>query len=212
MSELFDMYEENLNDTLNKITNIINITPNLSKDKTESAINEANNHLQEAQSLIKKLEIETSASTAGEKLQLKIKNYKAEFEKIRKKFISLQNNYINAKSNEALYLNTEDDNRHNNNLVDNEEVAYNQHSKLEQGKRAMLEIESGGNDALKQLHHQTKIMNNALNNLDNEIEVLDHSNSLMKRMLRRENRNKMLVAVCLIIIIIVSLIVVLCYQ
>jgi hypothetical protein len=212
MSELFDMYEENLNDSLNKISNIINIMPNLSKEKTESAINEANNHLQEAQSLIKKLEIETSASTTGDKLLLKIKNYKAEFEKIKKKFISLQNHYINQKSNEALYLNTEDDNRQNNNLVENEEVAYNQHSKLEQGKRAMLEIESGGNDALKQLHHQTKIMNNALNNLDNEIEVLDHSNSLMKRMLRRENRNKLLIAVFLIVIILISLIVAICFQ
>jgi hypothetical protein len=208
MSDLFNIYEDSLNSTFNKITTIINTMQNLSKEKTESAINEANSHLQEAQSLIKKLELEVSAYSSNEKGAMKVKNYKNEYENLRRRFTEQQDKYIKSKSDEALYLNSLNEDEHNNKkLVENEEAAFSQSSKLDRAKSAVYDIEIKGNDAMRQLHHQTKIMNNINKNLDQENDVLQDSNSLMAQMLKRENRNKLIIIISICIVAFICLLV-----
>lgn len=60
MSDLFNIYEDNLNIVINRIQKIIDTLNNLSKgnknkfkiDKTESAITDANNSMKEADRLV----------------------------------------------------------------------------------------------------------------------------------------------------------------
>jgi len=211
MSELYSIYEESLNNALTRLSTIISTMQNLSKEKTESAINEANSIISESESLIKKLEIEISATTKNEKLLIKHKNSKLEFDKLKKQYFTLQNNYINSKSKDALNLNSSNDGQDINLTNDHENAkeSYNNYNKLENGKRIMLEIESGGQQALKNLNQQTKIIGKTLNNLDNENEVLDNANTLLFGMVRRENKNKVIIAVFAAIILLVILTVVL---
>ncbi len=52
MSDLFSIYEDSLNVVLRNITNIIEIMHNLSKEKTESALNDAHSNLKEAERIV----------------------------------------------------------------------------------------------------------------------------------------------------------------
>jgi len=199
MSDLFEIYEEDLNEALKNISDINKKIQNLSREKTESAIKEGNNHIQNAESLLKKLEIEASTSQNKDRLLMKLKNFKSEYNKLKDEFYKNQNNYINAKSNEALYLNSDDANEYNNNnLIDNEELAYKQSNKLDVATRKCLEIEGRGNEMMRQLEHQTNQMNNINENLNDMNFQLGDSNSLIGKMLRRENRNKMIILIAVI--------------
>jgi hypothetical protein len=52
MSDLFSIYEDSLNIVLKNISTIIENINNLSKDKTESALNDAHNNLKEADRIV----------------------------------------------------------------------------------------------------------------------------------------------------------------
>lgn len=58
MSDLFSIYEDSLNIVLKNISQIISSMKNLSKEKTENALNEAHSNLKEADRIIKQMEIE----------------------------------------------------------------------------------------------------------------------------------------------------------
>jgi hypothetical protein len=206
MSDLFSIYEDELNGVFNKLNTIIRSMNNLSKEKTEKAIGDANDLLQEALSVMKSLEIEASTSGQKDKLLLKIRGFKNDYESIKSQYLNLEKNYIHAKSNEAIYLNSEDD-YNNKNLVAHEEMAYNKsnHSKLAKGKDLALEIDSMGNEALRQLQGHTVMMKNTIKNLENENEVLANSNGLLGMMTRRENKNKLIIAVSIFALILIGI-------
>jgi hypothetical protein len=52
MSDLFSLYEDSLNIVLKKITTVVENIPNLSKEKTESALEDANNNIKEADRIV----------------------------------------------------------------------------------------------------------------------------------------------------------------
>lgn len=52
MSDLFSLYEDSLNIVMRKITNVVETLSNLSKDKTEAALADANNNLKEAERIV----------------------------------------------------------------------------------------------------------------------------------------------------------------
>lgn len=52
MSDLFSIYEDSLNIVIKNIHQIIDSMKNLSKDKTENALNEAHNSLKEADRIV----------------------------------------------------------------------------------------------------------------------------------------------------------------
>lgn len=205
MSDVFNLYEDSVNEKFTKIANITNNMQNLSREKTESAINEANHYIQEAQTLLKKLELEASSNVNKERLIMKVKNIKSEFNNLKQAFLKKQNQYINAKSNEALYLNSDDVN--DKNLVDNEELAYHQNSKLDKALGNVLEIEHRGNEVMRQLDHQTNIMNKVNNNIDDMNYQLGDSNSLIGKMMKRENRNKVVILIAIIFFAIILIII-----
>lgn len=188
MSELFEMYEENFNELLKKVKNIINSMSNLSREKSESAIKQADTHLSEAKQYLKKLDIEASTGNNKEKLYTKIKSYNQEYNKIESEYLKAANNYINVKSNEAIYLNSDE----NKNTQINE-IAYNQSNKLDSGLAGVIGIENRGVEVLRDLEHHTGQMNRVNENLDGFNYSLGTSNSLLTKMLRRENRNKLMI-------------------
>lgn len=54
MSDLYSIYEDSLNIILRNINRIIDSIKNLSKEKTENALNEAHNNLKEADRVVNK--------------------------------------------------------------------------------------------------------------------------------------------------------------
>lgn len=125
--------------------------------------------------------------------------------------MKIQENYINKKSEEALILGTDSirigGGHQNHRLIENEQSVWRQNDKLEKAKRSAVEVESVSVEVMRQLDNQTnqmKIIESKVNNMNNNI---DESDSLLNKIMRMENRNKLIVTIffTLIILVILSL-------
>ena len=125
--------------------------------------------------------------------------------------MTIQENYITKKSKEALYINSEENqnNIQNKKLIENEEMAWSQHQKLENAKRNVIEIDNVGVNIMKDLEHQTGKMTDISNKLGGMNVEIDQSSSLLTRMMNRENRNKTIVIFFSILVVISFLIILL---
>jgi hypothetical protein len=121
-----------------------------------------------------------------------MRQYNNEVDGLKKKFFKIQDNYNKKKQEDNLVLGT-DPNQQNHRLVENEEQAWNQHSKLEHAKRSVIEMDSIGLEVVRDLKHQTDKMRDIQNKNDSLIHVIDDSNNVLTRMMKRENRNKLII-------------------
>ena len=86
-------------------------------------------------------------------------------------------------------------------LIENEELAWQQGEKLEGAKRSAIEMEGVSMHIMHDLDHQTnqlKIIHSKTNEMSGELE---ESNSIMGRIMKRENRNKVIIGVFSFIIV-----------
>lgn len=118
MSNLFSIYEDSLNIHLKKISKILSIIKNLSKEKTENALEEVQNNIKEVNKIIEEMEEEIKNKSEIEKLKYKtkIRNYKYELEKNKRDFEKFEEKHINEKCKEAIKIleNFENKNTENN--------------------------------------------------------------------------------------------------
>ena len=80
-------------------------------------------------------------------------------------------------------------------LIENEALAYKQQQSLEQAKRNALEIEHASIGIMNGLYNNNemlKVVNNKVHNLNDN---LDDSNSIITRIMKKENRNKLIIEV-----------------
>ncbi len=75
-----------------------------------------------------------------------------------------------------------------------DEAVYKQFNKLEEAQRNILDIENRGNSISRELNTQTEVMLRVNSNIDGMNEGLTASGSLIKKMWRRETRNKLIIA------------------
>ena len=106
MSELFSIYEDSLNIQLRNISKILSIIKNLSKEKTENALDEINNNIKEANRIIKQMEDEILKKSDKEIsiYKTKIRNYKYELETNKKELETFEEKYIRQKSKDAIKI------------------------------------------------------------------------------------------------------------
>lgn len=128
---------------------------------------------------------------------------------IKKKFNKLQENYIERKSHEALLGDDDDDSRgiHKQKLIENEELAWQQGEKLEGAKRQVIEMEQVGNGIMRDLNDHTgklRIINDRVIDMNSE---LDQSGSIMGRILKKENRNKVVIGIFSVIVVLAFIII-----
>lgn len=206
MSDLFTIYEDTFNIVINKVNKIIDSMQNLSKEKSEQALTEANDNLNEAERYLKQMELETETNFGknSDRLKLKVKNYKQEYENVKRRFNNQQSQYIDKKSHDFLAENQNKNKNFKQRLIDGEEMAYeNQNYKLENATRKVMGIENQAVEVVKEMNHQTKKIEGidartlGLNN------SVDDNQDIIDEMYRREQRNKYII---LGVIIILSLI------
>jgi hypothetical protein len=101
-------YEDEINMLLDKLIKTISTFNTLSREQAENAILDTTSKIKNGESLLSKLEEElenNSSKYTQEELieeRKKIKNYKTEFNDIVNKFKTIQDNYINKKTKNAL--------------------------------------------------------------------------------------------------------------
>ena len=122
-------YEDEINILLDKLTKTISTFNTLSREQAENAILDTTSKIKDGESLLSKLEEELEKNSnkyTQEELieeRKKIKNYKTEFNNIVNKFKSIQDNYINKKTKNALI--DDEPQIKNNELLSNEERKNN---------------------------------------------------------------------------------------
>ena len=82
MSDVFSLYEDNLNEIMDKMRTMCSSFQTLSRDKAEGAITSGTTLIKEGEGILNKMTIEVSSNTKADvsnSLQIKVKNYKNEF-------------------------------------------------------------------------------------------------------------------------------------
>ena len=126
-------YEDEINILLDKLTKTITTFNTLSREQAENAILDTTSKIKDGESILSKLEEElenNSSKYTQEELieeRKKIKNYKTEFNNIVNKFKTIQENYINKKTKNALI--DDEPQIKNNELLSNEEGKNNYEEK-----------------------------------------------------------------------------------
>lgn len=188
MSELVEIYEDNIKTIFNRVGKLLDNMGSLPADKTENSIKDAENSLKEAERIVKNLEIDLMTSNNSNH-NIIMKNYKNALDQYRKRIkIAKEKSLINENLKSILL--TEPENNQKEKLIKNEELAWNQYEKLEKAKRTSYEMENISIEVAKELKGHTEIIKTAKDKLIEINGEINSSNSLISRMLRREYRNK----------------------
>ena len=136
---------------------------------------------------------------SGSDLEKQLKANKKTYKELSKKFLRVKENAELRVNNSKIMkhkYNPVGSNDSNDSDDKNEFSLGNQQSlKLENAKREIIDIEARGNDIGKELHFQTIKMQNVNENTVKMNKELGTSNSLLRGMMKRENRNKIMIGV-----------------
>ena len=204
MSDLFDIYEDSL-----KIV-IKNVQANIDKNNiTENDLELLHTNITEAKRIIKKIDVEISSNTTtiSQSEKIKYRNYANEIDKLNKKYLKVQERYIKRKNNDILSFDgievSANKKAQKMNLLENE-----QNDSIEEIKRKTYEIENTGKNIMTNLNTQNDQMRSVRDNIKGLNGEIDESNGIISRMLRRENRNKLIIIIFSVILVIIFILIV----
>lgn len=199
MSELFDIYQDNIKILFGKINRILDNLSLYSNEKLEEALNEAETHIKESDRLIKNMELgsmshgamhDSSFSSAG----IIIKNYKTGVDAYKKRIHKAKENLNNSKKLDSMILPT-DSSTQREKLINNEEHVWNQFEKLEKAKRSTIEMENVSIAIARDLNSQTEKMKDIGGKVNDMNRELTMSTGLINKMTRLQRRNKLIIGV-----------------
>jgi hypothetical protein len=139
-------------------------------------------------------------------LFIQLRGYSNEVDGLRKRINRIQENYTDKRAEEALVI-TSEVNHQNKKLIENEEMAWSQHHKLDGARRSVMEMDSIGLEVIKDLKNQTDQLKNIQDKNDSLMGTIDDSNNIMTRMFKREHRNKIIIIASLVLFVMIFLIV-----
>ena len=204
MSDLFDIYEDSL-----KIV-IKNVQANIDKNNiTENDLELLHTNITEAKRIIKQIDVEISSNTTtiSQSEKIKYRNYANEIDKLNKKYLKVQERYIKRKNNDILSFDgievSANKKAQKMNLLENE-----QNDSIEEIKRKTYEIENTGKNIMTNLNTQNDQMRSVRDNIKGLNGEIDESNGIISRMLRRENRNKLIIIIFSVILVIIFILIV----
>ena len=204
MSDLFDIYDDSL-----KIV-IKNVQANIDKNNiTENDLELLHTNITEAKRIIKQIDVEISSNTTtiSQSEKIKYRNYANEIDKLNKKYLKVQERYIKRKNNDILSFDgievSANKKAQKMNLLENE-----QNDSIEEIKRKTYEIENTGKNIMTNLNTQNDQMRSVRDNIKGLNGEIDESNGIISRMLRRENRNKLIIIIFSVILVIIFILIV----
>jgi len=203
MSDVFKIYEDSLNISINNIKRILN-----KKDFNNDDISKLSDNLKESKRLIKQMNLEISSLKNSNKFEKEIENkfsnYQTTIENFSQEIYRIQNNFNNNtkifNSNMILEGNDSESNRQlqKMGLIENEDGFV-----IDEMQREAYKIEDIGNNINYNLNQQGEQMQSIRNNIYDLNKDIDKSNTLINKLLKRENRNRCIVYLIIIIVIVI---------
>ena len=202
MSDVFKIYEDSLNISINNIKRILN-----KKDFNNDDISKLSDNLKESKRLIKQMNLEISSLKNSNKFEKEIENkftnYQTTLENYSQEIYRIQNNFNNNSktfnSNIMLEGNDSESNRQlqKMGLIENEDGFI-----IDEMQREAYKIEDIGKNINYNLNQQGEQMQSIRNNIIDLNKDIDQSNTLINKLLKRENRNRCIVYLIIIIAIV----------
>ena len=203
MSDVFKIYEDSLNISINNIKRILN-----KKDFNNDDISKLSDNLKESKRLIKQMNLEISSLKNSNKFEKEIENkftnYQTTIENYSQEIYRIQNNFNNNSktfnSNIMLEGNDSESNRQlqKMGLIENEDGFI-----IDEMQREAYKIEDIGKNINYNLNQQGEQMQSIRNNIYDLNKDIDKSNTLINKLLKRENRNRCIVYLIIIIVIVI---------
>ena len=158
------------------------------------------------------MEIQVTSNECEPSKKEKFNILKVDIKNLNKKFKKTVEDCQNRINISKMVGSSSKDNSKNEKLIEmtdaSSDLAYKQFTKLENSTRNVLDIESRVNSTSRELHGQTEKMMKVNSNLDGMNNGLSTSSILIKKMLKRESRNKLIIVVVSIAFILIFLMIV----
>ena len=195
MSDLFEIYQENLKALFSKISSSFDSLATTSNKK--AVIDEIEHTLKEIEKLIKDLEVQIATEMTNDpNHSLYVKNYKSGYEQYKRKYFKEKEKVeLEIKAN-TIGLSTTASSI-------NQSIAYNSFDKLERAKRETIEMENVGNDVMRDLEGQKEQMKGITGKVGDIGDQLTVSTGLISDMDRRNKRNKNIIVIFAIALIVI---------
>ena len=121
MSDLFSLYEDNLNQVMNQLRLITTTFSTLSREKAESAITGGVSAIKQGEGILRQMDLEISSNNSHSgmnTLTMKVKNFKNEFLSLKYNFEKMSSNYISKKAENAIIFGTDDNSNKGNQKIE----------------------------------------------------------------------------------------------
>jgi vesicle transport through interaction with t-SNAREs protein 1 len=218
---LFDSYDTDLEDLRRGVETKLQEAAALEPEARRERLTEASSELDEADRLLKRMEVEShSASSQNERERLlsRLKARKDSVKSLRQQHSDISKGSHSAHSDRQALLGAEplsDDDAPTSSSQRERMLSANDRLKktgerIQHGKRQLLETEELGANILSDLHRQRETITNARGNLHSVDETIGRSRRVLSAMSRRASQNKLilaLVAVMLVVAIVIVIVV-----
>ena len=193
MSELFDIYQENIKLLFKKVSSSFD---SLKQSKNrQGELDSIDKSLHEIEKLIKDLDIHITTGLSDQNFSIYVKNFKTGYEMYRKRYLKEKDKIVIDVYMKKIELKTMSS-------TVNDNIAYKSFEKLQNAKRATIEMESVGNDTLKEFDSQKDQIKKITNKVSDMDDQLSSSTGLITEMDRREKRNNILVIFAITLLVI----------
>ncbi|XVE91543.1 hypothetical protein REPUB_Repub01dG0018800 [Reevesia pubescens] len=219
MSEVFEGYERQyceLSANLSRKCNSASLI--LDAEQKKQKFSEINSGIDEADVLIRKMDLEARSLQPGIKATLlaKLREYKADLNKLKREFKRISSPNANQAAHDELLESGMAD-THSVSAEQRERLSMsvervNQSSeRIKESRRTILETEELGVSILEDLHQQRQTLLHAHNKLSDVDNAIDKSKKVLTTMSRRITKNKWIV-VSIIVALVLAIILILYYK
>ena len=196
--------EDDLNILLDKLSKTISTFNTLSREQAEIAIIDTTSKIKEGESILSKLEEELekneSNRTPEELLEERktLKNYRTEFNDIVHKFKTIQDNYINKKTKNALI---DEEPKNKNDLLSNEE-------RKNDFQRSKEQFKNNNNIEIKNEHNVFENNIGNLSGVNNGPNINEDAFDNFNKNNYKKKKRCLIIGLCITFILIVAFVVV----
>ncbi|OWM74232.1 hypothetical protein CDL15_Pgr008545 [Punica granatum] len=218
MSEVFERYERQYCELSANLSKKCTAAGALDGEQKKQKISEVKAGIDEAESLIRKMDLEARSLQPNVKavLLVKLREYKSDLNNLKTevKRLSSGGNYLSARddlleSGMADTLTASADQRSR--LMTTTETLNQSGNRIKESKRTMLETEELGVSILQDLHQQRQSLLHANNTLHGVDDNVGKSKKILTSISRRMNRNKWIIG-SIIAVVIVAIILILYFK
>ncbi|KAG8662398.1 vesicle transport v-SNARE 13 isoform X1 [Manihot esculenta] len=218
MSEVFEGYERQYCELSSNLSRKCTAAGALDGEKKKQKLSEVRTGLEDAESLIRKMDLEARSLQPNVKAMLlaKLREYKSDLNNLKTEVKRIASGNLNPAARDQLLesgmadaLMASADQRSR--LMVSTERLNQSSDRIKDGRRTMLETEELGVSILQDLHQQRQSLLHAHNTLHGVDDNIGKSKKVLNAMLRRMNRNKWIIG-AVIAVLLVAIVLILYFK